>query len=250
MYLSDLNESARTKLAEVQALGYTVGENGLIADPGKFESEPFAAPLLWQIGLEGFSDTDESGVYEFEMSPAELADYGLDYGFGTKPLNGKTFYVQLSESDQGFVTLYMSQQSIAEMNGDSDDDEFDESTPEPEPAKPQRKTRKNREIDGLLISETFIDQDKGYQFGNVEPYEPFTENIGKLFRSLQREYGRCTGKVYVDTFNGVKAIGWVFEKRMQYDDARSKDDTYTREVWVTLHTAKPEHSVKYQYATL
>lgn len=121
MYLTDLNESARAKLAEVQALGYTVGENGLIADPGKFESEPFATPLLWQIGLEGFADTDESGVYEFEMSPTELADYGLDYGFGTKPLNGKTFYVQLSESDQGFVTLYMSQQSIAEMNGDYDD---------------------------------------------------------------------------------------------------------------------------------
>lgn len=133
MYLTDLNESARAKLAEVQALGYTVDDYGLIADPGKFESEPFATPLLWQIGLEGFADTDESdeyqNCYEFEMSPAELADYGLDYGFDTKPLNGKTFYAQLSESDQGFVTLYMSQQSIAEMNGDDDDSDDPEPTP-------------------------------------------------------------------------------------------------------------------------
>jgi hypothetical protein len=91
----------------------------------------------------------------------------------------------------------------------------------------------------MLISETFINATKGYQFGNSEPYEPFTDDTGRLFRSLQREYGRCQSRVYIDTKNGTKAIGWVFSKVMTYEDARadwSKDQReYVREVWVNLY---------------
>jgi len=68
----------------------------------------------------------------------------------------------------------------------------------------------------MLIQETFTNETDGYNFGESEPYEPYTDDIGKLFKSFQREYGRCTSKMYVDTPEGTKAIGWVFTKRMQY----------------------------------
>jgi hypothetical protein len=88
----------------------------------------------------------------------------------------------------------------------------------------------------MLVSETFVNQTKGYQFGESEPYEPYTDNAGEFFREMQKEYGRCVSSVYVDSPDGPPIkVGWVFEKTMQYEDARSKNDTYIREVWVTLY---------------
>ena len=51
---------------------------------------------------------------------------------------------------------------------------------------------------------------------------------GAIFRFCQKEYGRCVSGVYVGEGDQV---GWVFEKRMQYEDC---NDTYIRQVWVTL----------------
>jgi hypothetical protein len=91
----------------------------------------------------------------------------------------------------------------------------------------------------MLVSEVFINATKGHRFGESEPYEPYTDNIGELFRAMQKEYGRCTSAVYVETPAGPpQRVGWVFEKRMRYEDARGNDrerDYYTREVWVTLY---------------
>ncbi len=89
----------------------------------------------------------------------------------------------------------------------------------------------------MLIQETYVNETKGQQFSQSEPYEPFTDDLGKLYRNLQREYGRCTSKVYHDVKNGPPiAVGWVFSKRMEYEDARpgDKDRTYLRTVWVSL----------------
>lgn len=85
---------------------------------------------------------------------------------------------------------------------------------------------------GLVISEQFVNLDRNYRFGGTEPYETFTEKCGELFKHFQREYGRCTSSIYVDTPNGTKRIGWVFQKRVQYEDS---ENYYTREVWITLH---------------
>ena len=104
---------------------------------------------------------------------------------------------------------------------------------------------------GLLISEVYCERKpcptedcptnyKLVAFGETEPYEPFTDDIGKLFRSLQKEYGRCESQVYADLPDRkVLAHGWVFVKRMRYEDARGHEPTdyYIREVWVRLHTA-------------
>lgn len=90
----------------------------------------------------------------------------------------------------------------------------------------------------IRISETFINQTKGYRFGDSGVYETFTDNRRELFTHLQREYGRCTSRVYVDPPAGgpPKTVGWVFEKTLPYEDARDpKRDVYVREVWVTVH---------------
>ena len=80
------------------------------------------------------------------------------------------------------------------------------------------------------------DDEKHYRCGDSGLYEPYTDNIKQLFYSYMREYGRCVSKVYIDTDQGVKAVGWVFQKRMKYTDC---NDTYLQETWVTLHESKP-----------
>lgn len=114
----------------------------------------------------------------------------------------------------------------------------------------------------LEIHETYVNETKGYRFGESDWYEPFTDNRVRLFRDMQREYGGCIGKVYRDVATHVAqvpncpmvarpdrvtweviACGWVFAKRMAYEDARGNPytgrldperDFYRREVWVEL----------------
>ena len=38
----------------------------------------------------------------------------------------------------------------------------------------------------------------------TEPYEPYTDNKGRLFRECQKEYGRCVSSVYMDTAEGTR----------------------------------------------
>lgn len=96
----------------------------------------------------------------------------------------------------------------------------------------------------LLIREVFVNETRGCRFGAEEWYEPYTDDRGRLFRTMQREYGRCVStKMYIDTkTQEIKPVGWVFQKRMRYEDARRDPDTgrykdsdyYVREVWVEL----------------
>jgi hypothetical protein len=88
----------------------------------------------------------------------------------------------------------------------------------------------------MLVEESYVDATKGQRYGYSGLYEPFTTDKGKLFRAYQREFGRCTGKVYVDRADRTIAVGWVFVGRTQYEDSR---DTYLRETWITLHDEPP-----------
>ncbi len=100
----------------------------------------------------------------------------------------------------------------------------------------------------MLIQEEYIEvknNGKFVCFGDSGLYEPYTDNIKQLFKSLQSEYGKCTGKIYIDLPNGKACpIGWIFEKRVKYSDS---NETYLQEVWVTLHDDEPERTVKYNY---
>lgn len=91
----------------------------------------------------------------------------------------------------------------------------------------------------LMTKETYVNATKGYIFGNTDrPIEQYAESVGELFRDLQQEFGRCVGKMYRDQPDGgAIQVGWVFEKRMTYEDSRrpySENDFYTREVWVEV----------------
>jgi hypothetical protein len=81
-----------------------------------------------------------------------------------------------------------------------------------------------------------------YGIYRSEPYKAFTNNIGKLFRSLQREFGRCMSKVYIDAPGGEVHIGWTFRKR--------ENPFVWREVWVTVHDQPPTRTTKYHYRKL
>ena len=91
----------------------------------------------------------------------------------------------------------------------------------------------------LFIRETFINETKGYQFGNTDWYEPYADNRGELFRDLQKEYGACISAMYRDTpGKAPKTVGWVFSRRERYENARRDEPkdkaTYIREVWVEV----------------
>jgi hypothetical protein len=103
------------------------------------------------------------------------------------------------------------------------------------------------ERETLYVAESYVNATEGHRIGESEPYEAWTADPGKLFRSCRAEFGRCIGKVYVDTDEGPTAVGWVFQARDKYQDA---DETYLREVWVTLHDAPKEVTTTYTYHAL
>lgn len=104
---------------------------------------------------------------------------------------------------------------------------------------------------GIWIKEEYVDKERRVVFGDSGVYETGFENRGELFRHLQKEYGKCVSKMYVDRAEGkAKAIGWVFEKREQYEDTGKygrEAEYYTREVWVSRHRKPPKSTVKYYY---
>ena len=89
----------------------------------------------------------------------------------------------------------------------------------------------------MEAKETYVNRDRNTVFGGSGWQTTFTDNRGELFRSLQKEFGRCESRMYADTPEGTKPVGWVvFAKRMRYEDARfsNRQDFYIREVWVEV----------------
>lgn len=97
----------------------------------------------------------------------------------------------------------------------------------------------------IWYRELFVNKTRDYIFGESDITESdyTVPELGKMFQLLQAEYGRCDSKVYVDSKEGSIACGWMFTKRMRYDDARpgDKDGTYIREVWVHLYDGPVRH---------
>lgn len=93
----------------------------------------------------------------------------------------------------------------------------------------------------MLINEEYIDRTAGLNLGSSGFYEPFTDDIGRLFKALKKENGKCVSKIYEDKNN--KQIGWVFQRKLRYEDV---DEHYIRETWVTVHEKKPETKVQYK----
>jgi|SRR5262245_26684676 len=87
----------------------------------------------------------------------------------------------------------------------------------------------------IYTHEVYVNRSAEMRYGESEIEESFTDDVGTLYRALQREYGRCTGKVYITTkTEEAVPIGWTFQKREKYGDYGNTKDTYLQEVWVTL----------------
>ena len=103
----------------------------------------------------------------------------------------------------------------------------------------------------MLIQEEYVvignDGEPQNCLGASDLYEPFTDNVQRLFRSLQKEYGGCTSKVYVDVAGVSRQGGWCFRRRTKHEDSNA---TYVREVWVTLYEQKPDVAVTHHYKFL
>lgn len=100
----------------------------------------------------------------------------------------------------------------------------------------------------MLINEIYVNATDHYTLGGSGLYKPFTDKTGELYKALQREYGRCLSKVYIDNPDGkIKAIGWVFVKRAKYEDCNK---TYLQETWVELHDDTPTTKTTYHYHEL
>lgn len=91
---------------------------------------------------------------------------------------------------------------------------------------------------GYHIQETHINRTKGYRYHESNVTETHIETLGELFKQCQQEFGRCEGKIFVDTAvqHEPRQVGWVFVKNQEYEDLRRGDTerTYIREVWVTV----------------
>jgi hypothetical protein len=96
----------------------------------------------------------------------------------------------------------------------------------------------------MLISETWINRTENYCCGEIDPYEPCTEDIRQIFRRCQEEYGRCVSKIYIDIKGEARAIGWVFLKKRFYEDTK---EPYLGETWVVLHRKTPRVKTTYYY---
>jgi len=69
--------------------------NGVIVSPGKFEGEPIYAPYFWEIGMDGFADSDDGKTYRFRITDE---DRKL---FPEIPRRRRSLH--LYEDSQGFV---------------------------------------------------------------------------------------------------------------------------------------------------
>jgi len=75
-----------------------------ITAPGKFEGEPVFAPYYWNLGLEGFADSDENGVFKFSFTRAEITS--LEFGEQLFNWLGRKRTLCLQEDSQGFVRCF------------------------------------------------------------------------------------------------------------------------------------------------
>lgn len=55
-----------------------------------------------------------------------------------------------------------------------------------------------------------------------QPYETKFDKVGDLYRACLREFGRCTGKVYVENNGKDIPVGWTFLRRNPEDTPPTK----------------------------
>ena len=70
--------------------------------------------------------------------------------------------------------------------------------------------------------------------GNA-PVETEYKDKDALLTACEREFGKCTGKLYAYSKGKRVTVGWTFERKQKYSDTRKP---YTQETWVTIYKDK------------
>jgi hypothetical protein len=96
----------------------------------------------------------------------------------------------------------------------------------------------------LVFKETGVNaSEEHYVYDEVLPvrgtrYADADGNLkgaGDIFREARDEFGRCTGKVYVDSSDGVQHVGYVFQQRREYEsNGYGPRETYLHETWLSF----------------
>lgn len=96
----------------------------------------------------------------------------------------------------------------------------------------------------LWITETYVDATKGGAYSVVDWYETRykDDELRDLLRFSCKTYGRVRSMWRDKPGGGRHQVGWVFEKRVPYDDAKGPKDTYLREVWVEVSVGDPRQT--------
>ena len=87
----------------------------------------------------------------------------------------------------------------------------------------------------LRVSKVQVEGERKYSLGESETFDSiFPKLFSKkaMLKELMREYGHCIGKMFVGEPPSQKHIGYVFQKRLAFED--SPKDTYLCETWVEV----------------
>jgi hypothetical protein len=88
----------------------------------------------------------------------------------------------------------------------------------------------------LWIQKAVVNKTEGVLISAGDtPVETEYNDKEKLFEACQREFGKCTGKLWAYSKGRGVIVGWTFEKK-QKDSATRK--SYTQETWVTIYKDK------------
>lgn len=100
----------------------------------------------------------------------------------------------------------------------------------------------------LWITEKYVDRNKAHLYSVVDWYETRYDDdqLRDLLRSCSKTLGRVRS-MWRDKPNGGRhQVGWVFEKRVEHEDARpgapARERTYLREVWVEVSVGDPRQA--------
>jgi hypothetical protein len=91
--------------------------------------------------------------------------------------------------------------------------------------------------EGYYVNETRVDVNRHCQLGNSGIFRTPFAKVGDLYRDMQKEHGRCTGKMYVDRGGKPVWVGWVFQKRDKYTDSKK---SFLLETWVNFYATNPQ----------
>ncbi len=100
----------------------------------------------------------------------------------------------------------------------------------------------------LWITEKYINRNKGHIYSNVDWHETQFDDsqLRDLLKSFSKTLGRVRSMWRDKPSGGRHQVGWVFEKRVEYEDAPktkpARERTYLREVWVEVSVGDPRQA--------